>query len=135
MFVFAGGGVGSPAVSQLDFTLIEVLFEFGPFTVGRRPVFLGGPGLPAPGQVGLLVADDVFLEDGDVAVGGLDIEVAQESCADVDRQAVIDQFCGQKAAEVVRGEAATAQLGMVDGDGVAETGHEVIGQVVDALEV
>lgn len=64
MFVFTGGGVWSPAVTELDFALIEVLFEFGPFSGGRGPVFPGGPGRPAAGEVGLVVADDVFLMPG-----------------------------------------------------------------------
>jgi hypothetical protein len=40
------------------------------------------------------VADDVFLEDGDVAVGGLHVQVSKEGGADVDRQAVVDDVGG-----------------------------------------
>ncbi|MDQ0078714.1 hypothetical protein J2S97_003913 [Arthrobacter oryzae] len=40
------------------------------------------------------MADDVFLEDGDVAVGGLHVQVSKEGGADVDRQAVVDDVGG-----------------------------------------
>ena len=52
----------------------------------------------------LVVADDVFVEDGDVAAGDLQVEVAEQGRADVDRQAVVDQVGGEQATEVVRGE-------------------------------
>jgi hypothetical protein len=32
------------------------------------------------------VADDVFVEDGDIAASGSDVEVAEQGCADVDGQ-------------------------------------------------
>lgn len=38
-----------------------------------------------------LLADDVFLKDGDVSVSGLHVEVPEECRANVDGQAVIDE--------------------------------------------
>jgi hypothetical protein len=58
------------------------------------------------------VADDVFVEDGDVAVGGLHVQVSKEGGADVDRQAVVDEVGGEQAAEVVRGNP-SGQLGVL----------------------
>jgi hypothetical protein len=78
VFVLAGGDVGAPAVAQIDHAFIEVLFESGPFHGGRRTVFLGRAGGTPPAEVGLVMPDDVFLENGDVAVGGLYIEVPEE---------------------------------------------------------
>ncbi|GAP54701.1 hypothetical protein AHiyo6_12660 [Arthrobacter sp. Hiyo6] len=120
VFVFAGGGVGPPAVAEFDFALIEVLFEFGPFRGGRGPVFPGGPRGATAGEVGLVVADDVFLEDGHVAVRRLHVQVPKESCTDVDRQAVVDEVGGKQAAEVVRGKPASGQLGVLNCQGIAE---------------
>ena len=48
--------------------------------------------------------DHVFFEDGDVALRGLDVEVAEQLCTDVDGQSGIDQVGGQQPAEVVWGE-------------------------------
>lgn len=101
MFVFSGGGVCSPSVAELDVVLIEVLFEFGPFSGGQGPVFPGVPCRPAAGEVGLVVADDVLLKDGHLAVGGLYVQVSKEGGANVDRQAVVDEVGGEQAAEVV----------------------------------
>lgn len=123
VFMLAGGGVGACTVPELDFPFVEVFFEFSPFRIGWRFVFPGWTRGAPLGEVFLVVPDHVFAEDGDVAVGCLDIEVSQECGADMDRQTVIDQVRGQKAAEVVRCEAATTQLGMIDGDGVAEFGQ------------
>ncbi|BAS07612.1 hypothetical protein AHiyo4_10340 [Arthrobacter sp. Hiyo4] len=71
---------------------VEVLFEFGPFRGGRGPLFPGGPGCPTAGEVGTVVADDVFLEDGDVAVRRLSVQVPKESCPDV-----FAEFCAQRS--------------------------------------
>jgi len=59
---------------------------------------------PAAGEEVLVVADQVLLEDGDVALGGLQVEVAEQLGADVDRQAAVDQIGDEQAAEVVWGE-------------------------------
>jgi hypothetical protein len=120
MLVLAGRGVGTTALSELDFAFVEVNLELVPLRGGDRPVFPGGSGGPPTGEVCLVVPDDVFVEDGDVAVGGLDVEVPQQSGTDVDRQAVDNQIGGKQAPEVMRGEPATHQFGMLDGQGVAE---------------
>lgn len=91
VFVFAWGGIGPGAVAELDFAFVEVFFEFSPFGLGWRFVFACWTGGASLVEVFLVVPDDVFAEDGDVAVGCLDIEVSQECGADVDGQAVIDQ--------------------------------------------
>jgi hypothetical protein len=58
---------------------------------------------PAAGEEVLIVANQVLLEDGDVALGGLQVQVAEQLGADVDRQAAVDQIGGEQAAEVVSG--------------------------------
>lgn len=91
VFVFAGCRVGAAAVPQLYFAFVEVLLEFSPLCGTWRSIFPCRAGGPALVEVFLVVPDDVFAEDGDVAVGCLDIEVSQKCGADVDGQAVIDQ--------------------------------------------
>jgi len=83
VLVFAGRGVRAPALAEFDLAFVEVLIELGPFGLGHRTVFAGWPGGAPVGQVGLVVADDVFLEDGDIAVEGLQVEVPELPAGDV----------------------------------------------------
>lgn len=62
------------------------------------------------------MADDVFVEDGDVTAGRLDVEVAEQGCSDVDGQAAVDQLGGEDPAEVVWCEAGGAEAGMLLGE-------------------
>ena len=52
-------------------------------------------------QEALVVADDFVVEDGDVAAGCFEAEVAEQGSADVDWQPAVDQFGGEQSAEVV----------------------------------
>ena len=54
-----------------------MLLEFGAFGVGDGPVFLDGAHRASAGEVGLVVADDVFFEHRDVAAGHFEVEMAQ----------------------------------------------------------
>lgn len=96
MFVLAGCAVGAPAGAEFDLALVEMLVELGPFLAGGLAVFLGWSELAALVEEGDVVADDVLIEDGDVAAGRLDVEVAEQGCADVDGQAAVDQFGGEE---------------------------------------
>jgi len=71
VFVFASSGVGAPAAAEFDLPLVEVGFELIPLLAGDGAVLAGRSSSAARGEVGLVVADDVFVEDGDVAVRGL----------------------------------------------------------------
>ena len=106
----AGGSVGAAAAAELDLALVKVLLEVGPLVAGGLPVLALGAHRPAPFQEFLVVADDVFLEHGDVAAGGLDVEVPEQGRADVDGQAVVDQLGDEEPAEVVRREADLGEL-------------------------
>lgn len=77
MFVLAGGSVWPPAVAEFEFALVEVFLEFCPLFGGARPVFLGGPERAAGLEEVLVVADDVLVEDRDIASGGLQVEVSE----------------------------------------------------------
>ncbi|MGQ4354885.1 hypothetical protein [Streptomyces drozdowiczii] len=77
MFVLAGGSVGAPAGPEFHLAAVEVLLELAPLLRGRVAVLAGWSDLAAVVQVGLVVADDVFVEAGDVAARGLDIQVAE----------------------------------------------------------
>ena len=115
MLVLAGRGVGPAAVAELDLALVEVGLELGPLVVGDGPVLGGGPDLAPAGEVGLVVADDVFVEDGDVAAGGLEVEVAEQCGADVNGQPVVDQVSREQPPEVVGAEVEPGELGGVAG--------------------
>jgi hypothetical protein len=81
-----------------------VFFELGPLGGGRVTVFLGRSLVASPVEELLVVADNVVVEDRDVAAGGLDAEVPEESCSDVDGQAGVDQVSREETPEVVWGE-------------------------------
>ena len=120
-----GGGVGASAVAEFDLPFVEVAFELVPLFAGHGPVFAGWSSSATGGEVGLVVPDDVFVEDGHVAVGGLQVEVAEQGCADVDGEPVVDQVGGEEASEVVRCEPTLAEFGVFRGEGVAELGEFV----------
>jgi hypothetical protein len=54
-----------------------VLLELRPLLGRRGPIPVLGRALAALLEVGLVVADEVFLEDGDVAPRGPNIEMAE----------------------------------------------------------
>ena len=97
MLVLAGGGIGPAAVAEFELALVEVFLELLPFLRGCRPVFGPWALFPAAGQVGLVVADDVFFEHGDIPAGDFQVQVAKKRSADVDRQPVVDQVGGEQA--------------------------------------
>ena len=104
VFVDTRGGVGAVAGSEGDSSEEEVLFEVGPFLGGGRPQFPVGAGLAASFYEGVVGLDDVLGEDCGVAAGGFEVQVAEQARDDVQRQPGADEFGGEQAAEVVRGE-------------------------------
>jgi len=62
-----------------------VVTELLPFGVGRLAVFLAGAAGTALVDVASVVTDDFLWIDRDVALGGIEIEVAQQFRGDVDR--------------------------------------------------
>ncbi len=124
MLVHARRSVGASAAAELDLALVEVLLELLPFGVGRRPVLLVRPQASAPVEEGLVVADEVLLEDRDVAAGGLQVEVSEQGGTDVDGQTVVDQVGGEDTPEVVRCEARLRERRMPFGEvGAAPSEH------------
>jgi hypothetical protein len=71
------GPVRAAAVAELDLALVEVFLELSPLGAGGGPVLVVGPQRAASGEVGVVVADEVFLEDRDVAAGGSEIEMPE----------------------------------------------------------
>jgi hypothetical protein len=65
--------------------------------------------------VSLVVTDDVFVEDSDIAAGGFEVEVTEQGGADVDGQPVIDEVGGEEPPEVVGAEVEPGELGGVAG--------------------
>ncbi|MFC5830973.1 hypothetical protein ACFPZ3_44580 [Nonomuraea insulae] len=78
MLVLAWSAVGPAAGTQLDLALVEVFLELSPFLRAGRAVFVAEAQGTAVGEASGVVADDVLVEDGDVAAGGLDVEVPQQ---------------------------------------------------------
>ncbi|WP_433709262.1 hypothetical protein ACQP2U_22325 [Nocardia sp. CA-084685] len=73
----AGCPVGSEAVAEFDPAQQEVLFELGPFLGCDVAVFVAvGQGAAVCDEL-LVMPDDVLGEDGGVAAGGVEIEVAE----------------------------------------------------------
>jgi hypothetical protein len=116
MFMLARGSVRAAAASQFDLALVEVLLEPEPLGFGDRPVLIRWPGLAAPVEKSLVVADDVFVEHGDVAPGRLKIHMSEQGCANVNREPAVDQVGGQQPPEIVRGEAGGLEAGMLFGE-------------------
>jgi hypothetical protein len=75
MFVLAEGGVGAPAVAEFDLALSKCSSNSAHSVPLGARYSRAGRAARRPARLGLVVADDVFLEHGDIAVGGLDIEV------------------------------------------------------------
>jgi hypothetical protein len=67
-------------------------FELGPLLVSGRPVLVGRSLGASSVEEALVVADEIFVEGDNVAAGGLNAEVAEQSCADVDRKPVVDDL-------------------------------------------
>ena len=111
MFVCTRCAVGTSARPQLDASIVEVLLKFAPLVAGGSSVFAVGSSGPAMFEELLVVGDHVFGEDG-VAAGGLNVQVAEQRRADVDRKAVVDQFGGQQPPEVVWSEPDVGEFGM-----------------------
>ena len=120
MLVLARGGIGAPALAEFDFAFIEVLLELVPLSGGRGPILTSRPRRAPAGEMGLVVADDIFLENRHITVGGLDIQMPKQRRPDVNRQSVVDQVRGEQAPEVMRGEPNTTKLRVLHGEEVAE---------------
>jgi len=91
----AGRAVGATAGAELDLAAVEVFLELGPLLRRGVAVSLFRADVAPLAQMASVVADDVLVEDGDVVAGGLDVEVAHQSRADVDGQSTVHQFGGE----------------------------------------
>ncbi|WP_218004060.1 hypothetical protein [Nocardia araoensis] len=78
--------VRARAPAELDLALVEVLLELTPLVLGNRGVFLGRAQAPPGGEVSLIVPHHVFVEHGDVAAEGIEVEVPEQCRADMDRE-------------------------------------------------
>jgi hypothetical protein len=103
VFVDARCVVGG-AVAEGDLAEQEVLFELGPLVAGGGALLGAVAQLAATFDEGFVGGDEVFGEDGGVAAGGVEAEVAEQGRGDVQREADADEFGGEQAPEVVRGE-------------------------------
>ena len=111
MFVLAGSAVGATAGAELDLAPLEVPEELGPLGIGGLPVLGTGSDAPPAGDEGSVVVDDVLVVDGDVALGGGQVLVAEELGGDVDGEPRGHRLGGEDAPEVMRGEPQGAPVG------------------------
>ena len=75
MLVLARGPIRAGASAQFDLALVEVFLAPEPLGLGDFPVLIGRADLATPVQECLVMADDVLVEDGDVAPGRFKIQV------------------------------------------------------------
>jgi hypothetical protein len=78
--------------------------ELGPLLVGDRPILLSRSQTATTAEELLVVADNVVVEDRDVASGGLQVAVSEQGRADMNGQPVVNQVGGKDTPEVVRRE-------------------------------
>lgn len=88
------------------------LFKSSPLGVSDRTVLVCGASLAATVEKSLIVADDIFVEHGDVATSCLQIQVAEQSSTDMDRE-MVHQVGGEEPAEIMWGEVGGVEGGMV----------------------
>jgi hypothetical protein len=92
MLVDAGGAVSAAAVAEGDFPAGEVAAEFLPFSIGDRPVFVGGAqGASACDELAVGVDGRLGVDRG-IAHRGPDVLVAGYQLADVRRHAIGDRL-------------------------------------------
>jgi hypothetical protein len=68
--------------------------------------------------------DGVLVEDGDVAVEGLQVQVAPMGGADVEGRTTVRQFRRQQPTEIVRSECADVQFGKVSSKLLPDLGQQ-----------
>src|SRR5437762_11766814 len=112
MFVLASGAVWAAAGAEFDLAPVEMFLELDPVCVGRRTVLLGGALLPPAVQEVLVVAYHVLVEDSHIAASGLDVEVAEQCRADVDRQTAVYELGGEEPSKIVGREDRTGERGV-----------------------
>jgi hypothetical protein len=100
-----------------------VVSELFPFDVGRFAVFLTWAAGPALVHEAPVVADHLLGIDGNIPLGGIEVEVSEEFGGDVDRQAAVHGFGGEDPAEVVRGEPQRGSVDVHDGGPDSQIGQ------------
>jgi hypothetical protein len=71
VFMLARRAIRPAAGAEFHFALVEVVFEFGPFCVGGRPVLLWRAQGAAAAEECLVAADEIVIEDSDIPAGSL----------------------------------------------------------------
>jgi hypothetical protein len=97
--------VRSITVPKGQLAFPKVLFELDPFSIRGFAIFLLGPIRASTRDVCLDLADYLFGINRNVALGGGEVEVAEQLRGDVDGQSAVDGVGREESAEVVRGEA------------------------------
>lgn len=113
-FMLTWRSVGAVAPAQGDLSETEVVAELLPLGVGRLAVFFAGPLGSALVDELAVVADHLLGIDGDIPLGGIQVEVAEELRGDVDGQSAVDGLGGEDSPEVVGRELQRGAVGIGD---------------------
>ena len=119
-----GGGVGAAAGAEFDFAVFEVVEELVPLGVGDVAILVAGSLVAAAGDERAVVFDDVVVVDGDVALGRVEVGVAEDLGGDVDRQPGGHGFGREDAAEVMWCDPCRGAVAVND----AAAGHDPVDQ-------
>ncbi len=94
MFVLAWGVVGTPAGSEFEFAMLEVLLKFVPLRVGGAAVLVLRSLGAACVEEGAEGTNELLVEHGSVDLRCGNVLVPEQFCDDVDRQSAADRFGG-----------------------------------------
>ena len=102
VLVHAGRAVGPVTLAERYPAQQEVVLELGPFVGVSDPVLADRTQFSPPFDEGLMGGDEVLGEHRGVPASGVEVEMAQQGCGDVQRQTAVDDVGGEQAAKVVR---------------------------------
>src|ERR1700682_5773967 len=95
--MLARAAVGPAACPELKLSKLEMLLEFVPFTLGWFTVFGFGSCRASRIEESSIGADESVVEDGGVALCGVDVLVPQYLCGDMYGEPARDGFGGEQA--------------------------------------
>ena len=90
VLMLAGGAVGAVAGAECDLSETEMIAEFCPFRVGRLTVFLAWPFCPPLVNELPVMPDHLGRVNGHISLSCIQVEMAEQSGGDMDRQAAVD---------------------------------------------
>nr|WP_040840033.1 hypothetical protein [Nocardia brevicatena] len=124
MFVLAGRPIGAVAATERDLSQAEVIAELVPFLIGGFAVFFAGTAGSSLVDEPAVVRDYLLRIDRDITLSGVQVQVAQYLCGDVDGQAAVDGLGGEHSPEIVRSEPQRTAVDIDDPGSIGEVGQQ-----------